>query len=86
MCLDYLFQKVMNIKDYFKTPQHSKARRVQSSTSTPNEDTSSEKWTHNVRRRLIFEENEENEENEGTNAFIKLSNVQASNQNGYNKT
>ena len=64
----------------FQTPKITNKRRNKNCTSTtdPANDTQEEeKWTQNVKRKLVFEENEEN-------AFIKLNNVGNSTQNSYN--
>ena len=75
----------------FKTPQHTNKRYVKTSTSTTNpandtEEDTSKNLSHNVKRKLVFEDNEEN-------AFIKLTDVCNSTQIGliecngrYNKT
>ena len=69
----------------FKTPQHTNKRYVKTSTSTTNpandtEEDTSKNLSHNVKRKLVFEDNEDNEEN----AFIKLNDVCNSIQIGYN--
>ena len=66
----------------FKTPQHTNKRYVKTSTSTTNpandtEEDTSKNLSHNVKRKLVFEENEEN-------AFKKLNDVCNSIQIGYN--
>ena len=66
----------------FKTPQHTNKRYVKTSTSTTNpandtEEDTSKNLSHNVKRKLVFEDNEEN-------AFIKLNDVCNSIQIGYN--
>ena len=74
----------------FQTPKNTNKRssKICTSTTDPANDTEEDtsKWTRNVKRKLVFEENEEN-------AFIKLNNVGNSTQNScngrngtYNKT
>lgn len=63
-----------------QTPKNTNKRRSKHCTSTtdPTNDTQEEeKWSQNVKRKLVFEDNEEN-------AFIKVNNVGNSTQNSYN--
>ena len=81
MCFDIFFiiNKIKST-NCFQTPKNTNKRRSKNCTSTtdPANDTQEEdKWTQNVKRKLVFEENEEN-------AFIKLNDVCNSIQIGYN--
>ena len=61
-----------------QTPKNTNKRRSKHCTSPANDtEEEEEKWSQNVKRKLVFEDNEEN-------AFIKVNNVGNSTQNSYN--
>ena len=79
MCLDTINKVIL--MNCFKLPQHTNKRKIHNSTITTNPandtETDTSNLSHNVKRKLVFEENEEN-------AFIKLNDVCNSTQTGYN--
>ena len=74
MCLDIL-QILMNNLN-FQTP-HNRKRKIKHCTTPPDEIEDNSHWSKNVKRRLIFEEE---------NAFIKLQNNNKINQKNEYKT